>query len=211
MTRMPHQQGVLLVLEGIDGAGTTTQARRLVQALLDQGQDAHLTREPSDGPIGRLLREMLAGQHAPVTATSMALLFAADRIDHLSREVEPALARGALVVSDRWYHSSLAYQGTDEDRAWIETLNARARRPDLTILLDVPAEVAAARRAADGRPEELYDRLELQRRIAENYRALAQRLADRERIVVLDGTRPLDTVSADVLRLACDAAAGKAS
>lgn len=211
MSTNPRRSGTLIVLEGIDGAGTTTQARRLAQALVALGKDAHLTHEPSDLPIGRLLREMLMGQHAPTSATTMALLFAADRADHLSREVEPQLARGAIVISDRWYHSSLAYQGTEEDRVWIETLNARARKPHLTFLLDLPAEVAAARRAADGRPDELFDQLELQRRIAENYRAIAKRLAQRERIVVLDGMRPVDDLAADILALTretCDAATG---
>src|SRR5262245_50796325 len=136
---------MLIVLEGIDGAGTTTQAARVAETLRAAGRDVHLTREPSDGPVGKLLREMLAGGHAPagqrIDPTTMALLFAADRADHLQREVLPALARGAIVVSDRWYHSSLAYQGEGEERAWIRTLNARARRPDLTVILDVPAEV----------------------------------------------------------------------
>jgi dTMP kinase len=80
-------------------------------------------------------------------------------------------------------------------------LNARARRPDLTLLLDLPAEVAAARRAADGRPEEMYDRIETQRRVAQNYRDVCTKLAASERIVVLDGTRSLDDLAAEILRL----------
>ncbi len=185
----------LIVLEGIDGAGTTTQARRLAARI-----GAHLTREPSDGPVGRLLREALAGRHAPVDATTMALLFAADRADHVAREVEPALAAGKDVVSDRWYYSSFAYQGSEVDRAWVMTLNERARRPDLTLFLDVPAEVAAARRLADGRPEELYDRIETQRRVAATYREVMAHLAPRERIVTLDGTRPIDELAQEIHR-----------
>lgn len=188
----------LVVLEGIDGAGTTTQARRLAERL---GARGHLTREPSDGPVGRLLREMLAGKHAPVDATTMALLFAADRADHIQREVDPALARGLVVVSDRWYHSSLAYQGADEDRRWIEVLNARARKPDLTILLDVDPDVAAARRAADGRPVELFDALEMQRRVARGYREVCEKLRATERIVILDGARPVDDLTAEIWEL----------
>jgi dTMP kinase len=188
--------GRLIVLEGIDGAGTTTQARRLAERI-----SAHLTREPSDGPVGRLLRECLAGRHAPVDATTMALLFAADRADHCAREVEPALARGTDVVSDRWYHSSYAYQGSETDRAWVMTLNDRARRPDLTIFLEVPPEVAAARRHADGRPEELYDRIETQRRVAAGYRDVIELLLPGERIVTLDGTRSADELSEEILRL----------
>jgi dTMP kinase len=200
--------GTLVVVEGIDGAGTTTQARRLVDALRGRGLQAHGTRQPSDGPIGRLLREILGGKHAPVDATTMALLFAADRADHLQREVEPALARGAIVVSDRWYHSSLAYQGAEEEREWILALNVRARRPDLTILLDVDPDVAAARRAADRRTEELYDRIETQRRVAEGYRAVVDRLRDREQIAVLDGARPADELAGEILRLVLETCDG---
>jgi dTMP kinase len=204
---------MLVVIEGIDGAGTTTQAGLLVRALGERGRKAHLTREPSDGPVGKLLRQFLAGQHAPADPSAMALLFAADRADHLAREVEPRLAEGAIVVSDRWYHSSLAYQGDGGsgrtpgqiDRDWITTLNARARRPDLTVLLDLPAEIAAARRAADGRPEELYDRIETQRRVAANYREVCAALATRERIEILDGTRPVEAIAAHILELVCAA------
>ncbi len=146
------------MIEGLDGAGTTTQARRLVEHLNAQGTPAHGTREPSDGPVGRLIREMLTGGHAiegeKLSQGTFGLLFAADRLDHMQREVEPKLAAGVLVISDRWYHSSLAYQGTGADRDWIAMLNARARRPDLTIFLKVRPEVAAQRRAAARRKEE---------------------------------------------------------
>ncbi len=192
-------RGRLIVLEGIDGAGTTTQTARLCAALAARGLDAHATREPSTGPVGRLLREMLGGAHQPVDSATLGLLFAADRADHLQREIEPALARGAIVVSDRYYHSSLAYQGDGDAFDWVTLLNARARRPDLTLLLEVPVDVAAARRAADGRPDELFDRIETQRRVAEGYRRVVQALGGRERIDVLDGTRPVGTVAADIL------------
>jgi dTMP kinase len=189
----------LVVIEGIDGAGTTTQARMLVDALASRGVAAHLTREPSDGPVGRLLREILAGRHAPTDATTHALLFAADRADHIQREVDPALAAGTVVVSDRWYHSSLAYQGADEERAWVAELNRRARAPSLTLFLEVRPEVAAERRSRSGRPDELFDALALQRRVAAGYREVMAELGSRERIAVLDGERPVDAVAADCL------------
>ena len=189
----------LIVLEGLDGAGTTTQARRLVEHLAGRGRRAHLTREPSDGPIGRLIREMLTGQHAiadqTIAQSTFGLLFAADRLDHLQREVEPRLAAGVTVVSDRWYHSSLAYQGTGADRDWITTLNARARRPDLTIFLEVRPEVAAQRRVAAGRVQELFEDLRMQHDVAAGYRAvIAELTALGERIEVLDGELPPDQV-----------------
>jgi dTMP kinase len=196
----------LIVLEGLDGAGTTTQARRLVEQLRARGRKAHLTREPSDGPIGRLIRELLTGQHAipgaALRQSTFGLLFAADRLDHLQREVEPQLAAGAIVVSDRWYHSSLAYQGTGADRDWITQLNARARRPDLTIFLQVRPEVAAQRRVAAGRVQELFDDLEMQQDVEAGYRAtIAELTAQGERIEVIDGELPPDAVFEEIVRL----------
>lgn len=191
----------LIVLEGLDGAGTTTQARRLVSWLGREGRPAHLTREPSDGPIGRLLREMLTGGHGlpgaePLDQRTFSLLFAADRMDHVQREVSPALARGEVVVSDRWYHSSLAYQGTGAERAWIRDLNRFARRPDLTILLRVRPEVAAERRLAAGRSQELFEDLAMQRRVAIGYDEVLADCRDAgERVVILDGEAGLDEVA----------------
>jgi dTMP kinase len=192
--------GRLIVLEGLDGAGTTTQAHRLVDQLTREGHTAHLTREPSDGPVGKLIREMLGGGHAiageKLSQGTFGLLFAADRMDHLQREVEPAIARGETVVSDRWYHSSLAYQGTGADRDWIASLNARARRPELTIFLEVRPEIAAKRRADAKRREELFEDLEMQREVDAGYRAtIAELRAAGEHIEVLDGEQSEDAVA----------------
>jgi dTMP kinase len=192
--------GRLIVLEGLDGAGTTTQGHRLVEQLAREGRTAHLTREPSDGPVGKLIREMLGGGHAiagqKLSQGTFGLLFAADRMDHLQREVEPALARGETVVSDRWYHSSLAYQGTGADRDWIASLNARARRPELTIFLQVRPEIAAKRRADAKRREELFEDLEMQREVDAGYRAtIAELRAAGEHIEVLDGEQSEDAVA----------------
>lgn len=197
--------GRLIVIEGLDGAGTTTQARRLVDHLVTYGRAAHLTREPSTGPVGRLIREMLGGDHAipgeKLSQTTFGLLFAADRMDHLQREVEPAIAEGATVVSDRWYHSSLAYQGTGAERDWIAALNARARRPELTLFLQVRPEIAAKRRAAANRREELFEDLEMQREVDEGYRAtIAELRAAGERIEIIDGEASEDDVFAAILR-----------
>jgi dTMP kinase len=201
----------LIVLEGLDGAGTTTQARRLIAHLQGRGVPAHLTREPSDGPIGRLIREMLTGHHAVpdqrISQSTFGLLFAADRLDHLQREVEPRLAAGATVVSDRWYHSSLAYQGTGADRDWIATLNARARRPDLTIFLQVRPEIAAQRRVAAGRVQELFEDLQMQQDVDAGYRAtIAELTALGERIDVVDGELPPDAVFQQILLRVGDSA-----
>jgi dTMP kinase len=198
--------GRLIVLEGLDGAGTTTQVQRLVAHLRAHGQEAHATREPSDGPVGTLIREMLTGSHAipgeKLSQSTFGLLFAADRLDHLQREVDPRLAAGVTVVSDRWYHSSLAYQGTGAERDWIAMLNARARKPDLTIFLEVRPEVAAQRRAAAGRIQELFEDIRMQEEVAAGYKAtIAELLAQGERIVTIDGEAPLEAVFAAIVKL----------
>lgn len=196
----------LIVLEGLDGAGTTTQSRRLAEHLRAAGRAVHATREPSDGPIGRLIRELLTGHHAirdqAISQSTFGLLFAADRLDHLQREVEPQLAAGAIVISDRWYHSSLAYQGTGADRDWIATLNARARRPDLTIFLQVRPEIAAQRRVAAGRVQELFEDMRMQQEVEAGYHAtIAELTALGERIESIDGELPADAVFQAILRL----------
>jgi len=201
----------LIVLEGLDGAGTTTQGKRLNHHLREQGWRVHLTREPSDGPIGRLIRELLTGQHAisdqQIRQSTFGLLFAADRLDHLQREVEPQLAAGTTVISDRWYHSSLAYQGTGADRDWIAALNGRARRPDLTIFLQVRPEVAAQRRVAAGRVQELFEDLRMQQDVEAGYQAtIAELRALGERIEIIDGEMPMDAVFQEILRLVVAAA-----
>lgn len=191
------------MLEGIDGAGTTTQTERLVAHLRARGRRAEATREPTGGPIGRVLRELLLGQHrlpggAGVGGSTMALLFAADRLDHLAREVEPLLAAGSDVVSDRYLLSSLAYQAEETDRAWVASLARGVRRPELTILVDLPIAVAAERRQRAGRPVERYDADSYLARVAENYRELAREHG----AVVIDGTGTPDEVGQAIAALA---------
>jgi dTMP kinase len=197
---MPNTRAIFVALEGIDGSGTTTQLDRLVGHLRGRGRGAHATREPSQGPVGLLLRELLLGRHAlpggaPADGQAMALLFAADRRDHLRREIDPQLAAGVDVVSDRYLMSSLAYQAVEADREWVAGLARSLRPADLTILLDVPVEVAAARRRAAGRVTERYDADDVQARVAERYRSLA---AADPSAIVLDGRGSVEEVAAAV-------------
>lgn len=132
--------GLLIALEGIDGSGKTTIAKMIVNRLNEQGAEAQYTMEPTRGIFGRILRSMAL--ESEVDPRLEALLFAADRIYHLEKVIKPLLARGVIVVSDRYLHSSLAYQSvTTDDPEWVEGLNKFARKPDLGIYLDVtPAE-----------------------------------------------------------------------
>lgn len=200
---------MFIVLEGIDGSGTTTQAARLARTLEARGSRVHATREPSTGPIGRLLRQALTGtllaDERPVQLDfcAMALLFAADRMDHVRREIDPALARGEVVISDRYDLSSLIYQSETSPDAeqylpWLTGLNAQARRPDLTVVLSVDAEVALARRRARGGADELFEVPELQVRLAARY-AEAPRYLPQDRMVVLDASESPERVEEAIL------------
>jgi dTMP kinase len=204
-----NRTGRFIVIEGTDGSGTTTQTELLVQALGRIGIAAHPTREPTAGPVGRLLREALekrlmrdAKRQATLDWTTFALLFAADRTDHIRDEVLPLLAQGTWVVSDRYDLSSLIYQSLtapDPDAAleWVRQVNAQALRPDLVVVLDVDAETAAARRRARGGPEELFESRELQARLAAAYLD-AERFAPFEPLAHLDGTTAFTEVAARV-------------
>lgn len=206
MTNASGQRaGRFVVLEGIDGAGTTTQTAWLVERLRkDGGLPVRATREPSDGPIGSLIRQVLTGRivapegRAPGWAT-MALLFAADRMDHVESDIEPFLATGGVVVSDRYDASSLAYQSVSSGRGgekaveWIRQLNRHAMRPDLTIVLDLAPDLAAVRRQGRGEPAQLYEQNEVQRALAVFYRDLAAHMPD-DKVVVVDGTGSVEDV-----------------
>jgi dTMP kinase len=200
--------GRFIVLEGLDGAGTTTQSRLLGEALRRLGRKAHVTNEPSGGPVGALLRQVLqkrinGGAAEGFDADALALLFAADRLDHLSAEVLPRLAAGEDVISDRYTLSSLAYQAlTTGDARWVETINGRARAPDLTIFLRVGAGLALGRRRGAGTTPELYEVDAFQRRVARSYeRALTSLRAGGQRIEVLDGEAPVGQVAEAVVGL----------
>jgi dTMP kinase len=205
---MGAKRGRFVVLEGIDGAGTTTQVARLAERLRAGRVHVRSTREPSDGPVGTVVRQVLTGRivvpggRAPGWAT-MALLFAADRMDHVESEIEPFLAEGGVVVSDRYDASSLAYQSTSSGAEakdaveWIRSLNRYVRRPDLTVVLDLSPDIAAERRSSRGEVAQLYEQNEVQRALAAFYRDLAKHMPN-DRVVVIDAAGSVDEVHARV-------------
>jgi len=200
--RKAARRGRFIVLEGLDGAGTTTQVERLAAALRAEGHAVLTTREPSDGPVGTLIRQALTGRlvlpggAGPLAPETLALLFAADRTDHLKARVLPALEEGKVVLCDRYVLSSLAYQGASLPMAWVEQVNGYAVPTDLTLFVGVAPEVAARRRAARGGAAELFEADEAQRRIARQYVAAIRRRAKKERIVHIDGEQGIEAVTA---------------
>ena len=198
-------RGRLIVLEGLDGAGTTTQVERLAARLRAEGHSVLTTREPSDGPVGVLIRQALTGRlvlpggAGPLASETLALLYAADRTDHLRARVLPALEAGQVVLSDRSVLSSLAYQGASLPMEWVEAINTHALPADLTLFVEVSLDVAAGRRAARGGPEELFDAEEKQRRISRQYAAAIKLRGKREHVVRIDGDATVEEVTAACL------------
>ncbi len=201
-----------IVLEGIDGAGTTTHTGRLVASLRAKELSVHATREPSDGPLGVLLRQILTGRVTTQTPSgvpawnTLGLLFAADRLEHLDAEILPQLKKSMTVICDRYDYSTVAYQslsakGVPSAIAWLRQVNHFARRPDLTIVLDVPPEVARMRRMKRASDEEIFDDDELQRKLAGFYAGIEQHFPA-DKIVHISADREPDAVAADILAAA---------
>lgn len=168
-----------IVIEGLDGAGTTTQMARLAERLTAAGRRVVTTHEPTDGPVGRLIRATLRREPGAIDPACLPWMFAADRADHLSRLVEPALAAGAVVLTDRYLHSSLAYQSLDLPLEDVFALNRHFRVPDLTILVEVPVAECLRRIDARGAARELFEEQDRLERIAASYDAVFERLARR--------------------------------
>ena len=195
--------GIFITFEGGDGAGKTTQAELLAAWLIERGLEVVRTREPGGTPLGSGLRQMLLhGDH--VSPRAEALLYAADRAQHIADVVRPALERGAAVVQDRYIDSSIAYQGAGRplDPTEIRGLSEWATEglwPHLTVLLDVTPELAAQRRAAAGQTA---DRLESEaadfhNRVREGFLALAA--AEPDRYLVLPADLGIDELHAAIL------------
>ncbi|MCA9540945.1 MAG: dTMP kinase [Myxococcales bacterium] len=194
-------RGRFIVFEGLDGAGTTTQAALLTRWLRRQGRPVRQTAQPSSGPVGNLLRQamgrrVVAPDGQRLDPRAIAGLFVADRADHLRVEIEPALAAGADVVCDRYLYSSLAYQGAECDPGWVASLNAPFPAPDVVLYVAVPVEVAAERRARRAGQPEIFEVDDFQCRVAEGYANIARWRPD-DPVVTIDGARSPRAVQRD--------------
>lgn len=168
-------KGVLLALEGVDGSGKTTQAHLLAEALKERGLPVVLTQEPSAGPAGQQLRRYLGGPTRHLSPVAELALFVADRREHVAQEINPGLAAGQVVITDRYYYSSVAYQGAlGLDPARILADNeAFAPRPQLVFILTLPPDLAVTRLAhSPGRRRQVSEDQDYLERVAAIYASL---------------------------------------
>lgn len=192
--------GWFITLEGGDGAGKTTQAERLEQWLGEHSRHVVRTREPGGTELGQKIREIVLHERGHISPRAEALLYAADRAHHVETVVRPALARGSVVLQDRYIDSSVAYQGVGrglgaEQIRGVSDWAAEGQTPDLTVLLDLDVTVGRARVAAAR--GDVFDRLESE---AETFHETVRRaflaMADAEptRFLVVDAAEPADVV-----------------
>jgi len=179
--------GTFIVIEGADGAGTTTQSKKLADQL-----DSDWTFEPTDNSIGNKVDQMISSDN--YSPESIALGFAADRMIHLEQEIIPRLKNGETVVCDRYYHSSLVYQPVlGADYNWVKKINREAIKPDLTIIIDVSAEEGMSRVQERGEGDNIFEKLDFQQKVVLKYRRLEDDLD--EEIVIIDGSKSIEEVS----------------
>jgi len=192
------KKGIFVCIEGLDGSGKTTHAHRLVQNLQKRGVDAVYTTEPGQGAIGKFIRESVLQGERRVPGVVEAVLFAADRVEHMEEEVKPALREGKVVVSDRCVYSSLAYQGAAGlDLEWIKEINRFALPPDLALYIDVPPEVVVKRIR---RKKSVMETLETQRRVKQVY----MKFVDNRKLMSIDGDRKKSQVEQNILKVILD-------
>ncbi|HIH95994.1 MAG TPA: dTMP kinase [Thermoplasmata archaeon] len=160
-----------VVVCGLDGSGKSTQATLLAKWLRSKNKRALLTREPTESQIGNLIRRILRCDFK-VSPCSLQLLFAADRADHLEREIEPALNKEKIVVSDRYILSSLAYGSLEVELDFLKKINSGFREPDLTLIIDTPPHVCIERMRRCKTHMELFENEEKMKEIRKNYLAL---------------------------------------
>jgi dTMP kinase len=184
-------KGVFICVEGLDGCGKTTQAKLLVRGLR-RSCDAVYTAEPSSGRIGRFIKKHWLHGEKRGSGVVEALLFAADRFEHVENTVLPALKGGRIVVSDRYVYSSLAYQGaTGLALEWIERINEHAVRPDLAVFIDVEPETVVQRLKPR---KSVMENLETQRKVREVY----VKFVEKGELVRVDGNKSKGEVAMDL-------------
>ncbi len=197
---MIEEKGVFIVFEGLDGAGTTTQMKILGEKFSSLGKDVFITHEPTDNPIGRLVRACLQKKFR-TTPSALALLYASDRDDHLDNPdygINRYLSGGRVVISDRYFYSTLAYQGVECEYEFLKKINAPFRHADVIIFVDTPVDECMARIDKRGEEKELFEKKEYLRAVRENYLREFEELPDGVKLITIDGTLSIEDTASSI-------------
>jgi dTMP kinase len=190
-------KGKLIVFEGIDGAGLTTQAELLEKYLKEKKYEVVLTKEPTNNLIGGLIRAALKKEWLTSNRT-LQLLFSADRAHHLEKEIIPALENGKIVISDRYFISTIAYGMIELEKDWLKALNSKFLLPDAIFIIDVPVEVSIGRIKASRFRFELFEERKKLEKIRKNFLELSK---EYKNCFVINGNRSIEEVHKEIVKI----------
>ncbi len=200
---MNTKKGHFIVFEGIDGSGKTTQINLLKKRIEECNIRCFETREPTDGPVGSLLRQCLTGR-TKADELTLAALFAADRLDHLMNDTDglcKKIDEGISVISDRYILSTYAYQSVRVPLKWVMDMNSMAAdtlRPDCHIFIDVEPDITLERMAAGRFHQELFENKKRLTEVRNRYFELFEQLKEKENIIIINGNQSIEKISEDI-------------
>lgn len=200
---MASKKGKFIVFEGIDGSGKTTQINLLKQKIENTGTKCLETHEPSDGPVGVMIRQCLTGR-MKMDEAALAALFAADRLDHINNSVnglKSKIDEGISIISDRFVLSNYAYQSVKAPLEWVMELNRISLdtlRPDCHIYIDVDPEITLDRMQNGRFQTELFENKKRLTEVRNRYLELIEKLKETENIIVIDGNNSIEDISAEI-------------
>jgi len=191
------EKGAFIVFEGIDGSGKTTQAKLLQEELKRNGFGVLLTKEPTDGPIGQIIRKGLRGE-LNFSMKTIQLLFTADRSYHLETTILPALREGKVVISDRYFYSTIAYGMLELEKEWLKKINSGFLEPDMVFLIDIDPETSLERLSTSRKAKEKFEDLEKLRKVRGNYLEISR---EYKNFYVVNGNRSAEEIHRDILKI----------
>ena len=197
---MKIEKPLFIAFEGIDGSGKSTQVKLLATYLRSMGHKVHVTFEPTDRPIGKMIREIF-NHKMEADDRTIAGLFVADRLDHILNKDDgllKMLTDGYFVITDRYYLSSYAYHGTHMPIDWVigsNSLAADLLRPDINIYIDMPVEISMQRLTKNRKTTELYETADNLKKVSEKYREAIAKVKDKEKIFTVNGNQKIETIA----------------
>ncbi len=203
MNHIDNHNGVLIAFEGIDGSGKSTQIRLLAERLQQMGISFYTTMEPSDAPIGSMIRQILTGR-MQADPKVIAALFTADRLDHLLNDVNGVVRKienGTVVLMDRYYFSSYAYQSVELPMDWLIHANEPCKeilRPEINLFLDIEPKLAMERISKNRFQKELFEEQSRLEQVRQNYLEAFDKLHGEERVIVINGNQDPQAVADDI-------------